>query len=136
MCGSTPITLPTVSLGVLLRFFVLFLSFQKAVKRLGSPRTLASESTEMPKRSRKADREKAMVGGSSKPKPKSSDTAKSTTSTKGKATAGKPTDTVKAKSIDIPLSECSAEFKKFVVAELVKTGKARVVKKPVKKGKK
>ena len=95
----------------------------------------------MPKRSRKEDREKAMVGGRSKPKPKSSDTAKSTrpTSTKGKGTAGtagKPTDTVKAKSIDIPLSECSAEFKKFVVTELVKTGKARVVKKPVKKGKK
>ena len=94
----------------------------------------------MPKRSRRVDREKAMVGGSSKPKPKpkSSDTAKSTrpTSTKGKGTAGKPTDTVKAKSIDIPLSECSAEFKKFVVTELVKSGKARVVKKPVKKGKK
>ena len=125
----------------LVSFFCLlsfFLSFQKAVKRLGSPRTLASESTEMPKRSRKVDREKAMVGGSSKPK--SSDTAKSTrpTSTKGKATAGKPTDTVKAKSINIPLSECSAEFKKFVVTELVQSGKARVVrcKKPVKKGKK
>ena len=88
----------------------------------------------MPKRSRKADREKAMVGGSSKPK--SSDTAKSTLprSTKGKGTAGKPTNTVKSKSIDIPLSECSAEFKKFVVTELVKTGKARVVKKVVKKG--
>ena len=79
-----------------------------------------------------------MVGGSSKPKPKSSDTAKSTTSTKGKGTAGKPTDTVKPKSIDIPLSECSAEFKKFVVTELVKSGKARIVrsKKPGKKGKK
>ena len=89
----------------------------------------------MPKRSWKEDREKAMVGGSSKPKPKpkSSDTAKSTTKGNGKETAGKP---VKAKSIDIPLSECSAEFKKFVVTELVKTGKARVVKKAVKKGKK
>ena len=100
---------------------------------------MASESTQMPKRSRKEDREKAMVGGTSKQK--SSDTAKSTrpTSTKGKGTAGtagKPTDTVKAKSIDIPLSECSAEFKQFVVAELVKTGKAIVVKKSVKKGKK
>ena len=102
---------------------------------------MALESTEMPKRSRKEDREKAMVGGTSKQK--SSDTAKSTrpTSTKGKGkgtagTVGKPTNTVKAKSIDIPLSECSAEFKKFVVTELVKTGKARVVKKAVKKGKK
>ena len=64
-----------------------------------------------------------MVGGSSKPK--SSDTAKSSRSTKGKGkeTAGKPTDTVKAKSIDIPRSECLPEFKKFFVTQLVKTGK-------------
>ena len=81
----------------------------------------------MPKRSRKEDREKAMVGGSSKQK--SSDTAKSSRSTKGK-------ETVKEKGIDIPLSECSEEFKKFVVTELVKTGKAKIIKKNVKKGKK
>ena len=70
-----------------------------------------------------------MVGGTSKQK--SSDTAKSTKG-KGKQTAEKP---VKAKGIDIPLSECSEEFKKFVVTELVKTGKARIVKKIVKKDK-
>ena len=72
---------------------------------------------QMAKRSRRDDLAKAMIGG----KPKSSDTGAS----KGKG-RGKP--------INIPLDDISPELKKLLVREMVKGGRAKVVKKSQIKG--
>ena len=72
---------------------------------------------QMAKRSRCDDLAKAMIGG----KPKSSDTGAS----KGKG-RGKP--------INIPLDDISPELKKILVREMVKGGRAKVVKKSQIKG--
>ena len=74
----------------------------------------------MPKRSRTEDRAKGMVGKGelkAKEKPKTSDTARG----KGKKGKGGP--------INIPLDNISPELKKILVKELVKGGKAKLVKK-------
>ena len=85
------------------------------------------ESYQMPKRSRRDDLAKAMVGGlgdKAKIKPKSSNTAPaaaaSTSKGKGKG-RGMP--------INIPLDNISPELKKILVQEMVKGGRAKVVKK-------
>ena len=80
---------------------------------------------QMPKRSRSDDLAKAMIGGRSEPKgkPKSSDTAASKGKGKGR---GKP--------INIPLDDISPELKKILVKEMVKGGRAKVVKKSQIKG--
>ena len=89
----------------------------------------------MPKRSRRDDLAKAMVGGlgdtakaKAKAKPKSSNTAAAAASTsKGKGKGrGKP--------INIPLDNISPELKKILVQEMVKGGRAKVVKKSKVKG--
>ena len=72
---------------------------------------------QMAKRSRRDDLAKAMIGGKSK----SSDTGAS----KGKG-RGKP--------INIPLDDISPELKKILVREMVKGGRAKVVKKSQIKG--
>ena len=105
VCRSAPI-----SITVLLDLTGLVLSalafFQKLVPKVGSPRRVKAR--EMPNKSQEEDRKKAMSG---------------TTSTKRiKSSTGK-------NGIDIPLSEHSHEFKELVVEELVRTGKARVIKK-------
>ena len=78
----------------------------------------------MPKRSRRHDLAKAMVGGlgdtaKAKAKPKSSNTAAAAASTsKGKGKGrGKP--------INIPLDNISPELKKILVQEMVKGGKGK-----------
>ena len=82
----------------------------------------------MPKRSRRDDLAKAMVGGlgdtakaKTKVKPKSSDTAAAAASTsKGKGKGrGMP--------INIPLDNISPELKKILVQEMVKGGRAKIV---------
>ena len=80
---------------------------------------------QMPKQSRRDDLAKAMIGGRSEPKgkPKSSDTAASKGKGKGK---GKP--------INIPLDNISPELKKILVKEMVKGGRAKLVKKSQLKG--
>ena len=80
---------------------------------------------QMPKWSRRDDLAKAMIGGRSDPKakPKSSDTAASKGKGKGK---GKP--------INIPLDKISPELKRIFVKEMVKGGRAKVVKKSQVKG--
>ena len=72
----------------------------------------------MPKRSRRDDLAKAMIGGSEpKGKPKSSNTAASKGKGKGK---GKP--------INIPLDNISPEFEKILVKEMVKGGGQNLLK--------
>ena len=76
----------------------------------------------MPKRSHREDRLKSMSGTTSikrkspEKKKKPSDTAPKAP----KATASKP--------LNIPLSDVSPEFKRLVVSELLKSGKARIFK--------
>ena len=84
----------------------------------------------MPKRSRKDDLAKAMVGGlgdkaKAKAKPKSSDTAAAATTSKGKG---------KGMPINIPLHNISPELKKILVQEMVKGGRAKIVKMSKAKG--
>ena len=69
----------------------------------------------MPKRSRRDDVAKAMIGGTSDPKakPKSSDTAASKGKGKGKG---------KGKPINIPLHNISSELKRILVTEMVRGG--------------
>ena len=77
----------------------------------------------MPKRSIQEDKLKLMCGTrsikriKSPEKKKPSDTAPK--EAPPKATASKP--------LNIPLSDVSPEFKRLVVTELIKTGKARVI---------
>ena len=75
---------------------------------------------QMPKWSQRDDLTKAMIGGRSEPKgkPKSSDTAASKSKGKGK---GKP--------INISLDNISPELKRILVKEMVKGGRAKLVKK-------
>ena len=74
---------------------------------------------QMPKRSRRDDLAKAMIGG----KPKSSDTGASKGKGKGR---GKP--------INIPLGNISPELKKILVQGMIKGGRAKLVKKSQIKG--
>ena len=82
------------------------------------------EMYQMPKQSQRDDLAKAMIGGRNdpKPKPKSSDTAAS----KGKGKGREP--------INIPLDNISQELKRILVKEMVKWGRAKVVKKSQVKG--
>ena len=73
----------------------------------------------MPKRSRKTDRERAMVGGSSTPAVKSSNTVQG--KEKGPAKGA-------AKPITIPLDDVSPELKRILVREMIKGGRAKVIK--------
>ena len=82
----------------------------------------------MPKRSIREDKLKSVCGTrsikriKSPEKKKPSDTAPKEAPPKAvppKATATKP--------LNIPLSDVSPEFKRLVVTELIKTGKARVI---------
>ena len=102
------------------------------------------ETQQMLKRSIRDDRAKAMIGGvKPKPKPmpmpkKPSDTAhKQTAKTAktGQTVAKGPTGGRAASSdiglkkapVNIPMRDMSPEFKKLVVEELIRTGRARVV---------
>ena len=83
------------------------------------------EATEMPKRSRKEDLRKAMIGGSSQPpkkepkkEPPKKDTQKKSSKTVGKGKG----------LLNITLKAFSPEVRKMLVAGMVKGGKTRVVK--------
>ena len=94
---------------------------------------------QMPKRSIRDDWAKAMIGGvkpKPKPKPKEpSDTARKQTATTGQTVAKCPTGGwaassdigLKKASVNIPMKDMSPEFKRLVVEELIRTGRARVV---------
>ena len=91
------------------------------------------ESYQMPKQSWRDDLAKAMVGGlgdtaKAKAKPKSSDTAAAA------AAASKGKGKGKGKPINIPLDNISPELKKILLQEMVKGGRAKVVKKSQVKG--
>ena len=77
----------------------------------------------MPKRSIREDKLKSMCGRRSIKKIKSPE-RKKPSDTAPKATASKP-----SKPLNIPLRDVSPEFKRLVVKELIKSGKARVIKK-------
>ena len=89
----------------------------------------------MPKRSIWEDKLKSMCGTRSikrikspEKKKKPSDTALKAAPPKAappKATASKPSKP--STPLNIPLSDVSSEFKRLVVSELIKTGKARVI---------
>ena len=102
------------------------------------------ESQQMPKRSIKEDQAKSMTGRVKKlhspPKPKKpSDTAHKQTATATATATGstrhRPTGGTAASSdtglrkppVNIPMKDMSPEFKRLVVEELIRTGKARVV---------
>ena len=78
----------------------------------------------MPKRSIREDRLKSMCGTRSIKKIQSPEKKKKPSDTAPKAVpqASKPSNPV-----NIPLSDVSPEFKRLVVTELIKTGKARVI---------
>ena len=83
------------------------------------------ESHHIPKRSQRDDVAKSMIGGLGA---KSSDTAAaSKAASKGKGKG-------KRKPINIPLANISPELKKILVREMVKGGRAKVVKKSQVKG--
>ena len=100
------------------------------------------ETQQMPKRSIRDNRAKAMIGGV-KPKPnpmpkKPSDTARKQTAKTAKTrqtvakgptggrTASSDIDLKKA-PVNIPMKDMSPESKRLVVEELIRTGRARVV---------
>ena len=88
----------------------------------------------MPKRSIWEDKPKSMCGTRSikrkkSPEKKPSDTAPKAAPPKAappKATASKPSKP--STPLIIPLKDVSPEFKRLIVTELIKTGKARVIK--------
>ena len=82
----------------------------------------------MPKRSIREDKLKSMCGRRSIKKIKSPERKKpSDTAPKAPAVAAAPKATA-SKPLNIPLSEVSPEFKRLVVTELIRSGKARVIK--------
>ena len=98
------------------------------------------ERQQMPKRSIEEDQAKSMTGGVKKlhspPKPKKpkdaacKQTATATGSTRHRPTGGRAasSDTVLRKPpVNITMKDMSPEFKRLVVEELIRTGKARVV---------
>ena len=98
------------------------------------------ETQQMPKRSIRDDRAKAMIGGV-KPKPmpkKPSDTARKQTAKTAKTrqtiakgpTRGRAASSnigLKKAPVNIPMKDMSPEFKRLVVEELIRTGRTRVV---------
>ena len=84
----------------------------------------------MPKRSIREDKLKLMCGTRSIKKIQSPEKKKKPSNTAPKAVppkakASKPSKP--SKPLNIPLSDVSPEFKRLVVSELVKSGKARVI---------
>ena len=85
----------------------------------------------MLKRSIREDKLKSMCGTRSIKKIKSPERKKpSDTAPKAPAVAAAPKATASkpSKPLNIPLSDVSPEFKRLVVTELIKSGKARVIK--------
>ena len=84
----------------------------------------------MPKRSIREDKLKSMCGTRSIKRIKSPEKKKKTSDTAPKAAPPKATASKPSKPstpLNIPLSDVSPEFKRLVVSELVKSGKARVI---------
>ena len=91
------------------------------------------EMQEMPKRSIKDDRAKAMIGGvKPKPKPKKSSIAKGPTG--GRAGSSDIDLAKKGAPVNIPIKDISSDFKRLVVEELIRTGRARIVKRKGREG--
>ena len=92
------------------------------------------EMQQMPKRSIKADRAMAMIGGV----PKKPSVAKGPTGgpTRGRARARAGSSDIAKKGgpLNIPLKDVSSDFKRLVVEELIRTGKARIVKRKGREG--
>ena len=84
---------------------------------------------QMPKRSIKDDRAKAMIGAV-KPKPKKPSVAKGPT----RGRAGSSDIAKKRAPVNIPMKDVSSELKKLVVEELIRTGRARIVKRKGREG--
>ena len=87
------------------------------------------EMQQMPKRSIKDDRAKAMIGGV-KPKPKKPSFAKGPTGGR----AGSSDIAKKGAPVNIPMKDVSSDFKRLVVEELIRTGRARIVKRKGREG--
>ena len=86
------------------------------------------EMQQMPKRSIKADKAMAMIGGV----PKKPSIAKGPTG--GRARAGSSDIAKKGGPLNIPLKDVSSDFKRLVVEELIRTGRARIVKRKGREG--
>ena len=78
----------------------------------------------MPKRSIREDKLKSMCGTRSIKRIKSPEKKKKPSDTAPKAAPPKATA---SKPLNIPLKDVSPVFKRLVVTELIKTGKARVI---------
>ena len=85
----------------------------------------------MPKRSRREDRQLAMIASHApqqmKQKTKSSEIATATAGKHAPAPAPKPTGTGKGTPLDIPLKDFSPQVRKMLIEGMVKGGRARVV---------
>ena len=81
----------------------------------------------MSKRSIWEDKLKLMCGTRSIKRIKSPEKKKKPSDTAPKAAPPKATASKPSTPLNIPLSDVSPEFKRLVVSELIKTGKARVV---------
>ena len=88
------------------------LLFQK--KKVREEKPVDPELRQMPKRSRKEDREKSMPMKVKSPPAK-----------KVKSPPAKKASDI---SVDVPAKETSEELKKMVINDLIKTGKVRVIK--------
>ena len=82
----------------------------------------------MPKRSIREDKLKSMCSTRSIKRIKSPEKKKpSNTALKEAPPKAAPPKATASKPLNIPLSDVSPEFKRLVVTELIKTGKARVI---------
>ena len=90
------------------------------------------EMQQMPKRSIKADKAMAMIGGV----PKKPSVAKGPTGgpTGGRARARSSDIAKKGGPLNIPMKDVSSDFKRLVVEELIRTGRARIVKRKGREG--
>ena len=88
------------------------------------------EMQQMPKRSIKADRAKAMIGGV----PKKPSVAKGPTGGRAGGRAGSSDIAKKGAPLNIPMKDVSSDFKRLVVEELIRTGRARIVKRKGREG--
>ena len=83
------------------------------------------ETQQMPKWSRRDDQAKSMTGRV-KPKKSSDIGAHKQTVAKGH-TGGRASSDIRKAPLNIPMRDMSPEFKRLVVDELIRTGRARVV---------
>ena len=86
------------------------------------------EMQQMPKRSIKADRAKAMIGGVPKKPSVAKGPTGGPTGRRAGRRAGSSDIAKKGAPLNIPMKDVSSDFKRLVVEELIRTGRARIVK--------